>query len=248
MITGTSTVQGGVVIVTGSSRGIGRAIAVEAARRGARGVVVNYVSQLDAALETARLVERQGSEAVVVRADVSKWDEAVELVESAVSKWGRVDVVVNNAGVLEPKEFAEMKPRDWQHMMEVHFYGALNVSRAALDYMLKQGRGVIVNISSVLGLRPEPLASHYSAAKAALIAWTMAVAKELAEKGVRVFAVAPGGVDTDMARVWGDMDWVREEIPLARLAKPEEVAKIVLDAVENPYITGDVITISGGLL
>ena len=100
----------------------------------------------------------------------------------------------------------------------------------------------------MLGLRPEPEASHYSAAKAALIAWTIAVAKELAEHGVRVFAVAPGGVDTEMARAWGDLDWVEEQVPLKRLARPEEVAKIVLDAVENPYVTGDVITVSGGLL
>ncbi|AEM38987.1 short-chain dehydrogenase/reductase SDR [Pyrolobus fumarii 1A] len=240
--------RGSVFIVTGSSRGIGRAIALEAARRGAAGVVVNYVRSREAAEEVARSIRELGSDALVVRADVSRWEEAKSLVEAAVERWGRVDVVVNNAGILEPKPFAEMEPRDWQRMIEVHFYGALNVAKAALPHMIQRRRGVIVNIASVLGLRPEPLASHYSAAKAALIAWSMAVAKELAEYGIRVFAVAPGGVDTDMARVWGDLDWVEEEVPVARLAKPEEVAKLVLDAIENPYITGDVLTISGALL
>ena len=241
-------IEGSVILVTGSSRGIGRAIALEAARRGAAGVVVNYLRSREAAERVAAEIRRLGSDALVVGADVSRWEEARRLVGAAVESWGRVDVVVNNAGILEPKPFHEMEPRDWQRMVEVHFYGALNVARAALPYMIEKRRGVIVNISSVLGLRPEPLASHYSAAKAALIAWSIAAAKELAEYGVRVFAVAPGGVDTDMARAWGDMDWVEEEIPLARLARPEEVARLVLDAVENPYVTGDVLTVTGGLL
>jgi len=240
--------RGSVFIVTGSSRGIGRAIALEAARRGAAGVVVNYLRSREAAERVAEEIRGLGGDALVVGADVSRWEEARRLVEAAAGRWGRVDVVVNNAGILEPKPFHGMEPRDWQRMIEVHFYGALNVARAALPYMIRQRRGVIVNISSVLGLRPEPLTSHYSAAKAALIAWSIAAAKELAEYGVRVFAVAPGGVDTDMARVWGGMDWVEEEIPLARLARPEEIARLVLDAVENPYVTGDVLTISGGLL
>ncbi len=240
--------RGSIVLVTGSSRGIGRAIALEAARRGARGVAVNYVSRRDAAEETARLIRSLGAEAIVVRADVSIYDEAKRLVEEAVARWGRVDVVVNNAGILEPKLFIEMEPRDWVRMFEVHVFGAMNVAHAALRYMVRQGGGVIVNIASVLGLRPEPEASHYSAAKAALIAWTIALAKEVAEHGVRVFAVAPGGVDTEMARAWGDLDWVEEQVPVKRLARPEEVARLVLDAVENPYVTGDVLTISGGLL
>ncbi|MET1127694.1 MAG: SDR family oxidoreductase [Thermoproteota archaeon] len=239
-------VRGKVFIVSGSSRGIGRSIAVEAARRGALGVVVNYVRGEGEALETARMVEEAGARALVVRADVGVWEEARRLVKEAHRGFGRVDVVVNNAGILAPKRFDEMEPRDWEETFRVHVFGSLNLARAALDYM--RDGGVIVNISSVLGLRPEEEASHYSAAKAALIAWTIAAAKELASRGVRVFAVAPGGVDTRMARAWGSLDWVEEQVPLARLARPEEVAKLVLDAIENPYITGDVLTISGGLL
>jgi 3-oxoacyl-[acyl-carrier protein] reductase len=239
-------VRGKVFIVSGSGRGIGRAVTVEAARRGAAGVVVNYVRGESEALETARMVREAGSEAVVVRADVGSWSGARRLVEEAVSRFGRVDVVVNNAGILEPKEFAEMEPRDWEEMFRVHVFGSMNLARAAIDYMSEGG--VIVNVSSVLGLRPEVEASHYSAAKAALIAWTIAVAKELARRGIRVFAVAPGGVDTRMAKAWGSLDWVEEQVPLQRLASPAEVAKLILDAVENPYITGDVLTISGGLL
>ncbi|BEP17934.1 3-oxoacyl-[acyl-carrier-protein] reductase [Pyrofollis japonicus] len=238
---------GRVVLVTGSSRGIGRAVVLEAARRGARGVVVNYVSRRDAAEKVAEEARRIGADAVVVGGDVSRWEDAERLVKAAVERWGRLDVVVNNAGILRPKLFEEMAPGDWEREMAVNFFGALNVAKAALPHLTKT-RGVIVNIASVLGLRPEPWASHYSASKAALIAWSIAAAKELAEKGVRVIAVAPGGVDTDMAREWGDLDWVEEEIPLKRLARPEEVARLVMDAVENPYVTGDVLTISGGLL
>lgn len=239
-------VRGRVFIISGSSRGIGRAVALEAARRGAAGVVVDYVRGETEALETARLVREAGSEAIVVRADVGSWNDARRLVREAVSKFGRLDVVVNNAGILDPKQFAEMEPRDWEEMFRVHVFGSMNLARAAIDYM-EEG-GVIVNVSSVLGLRPEAEASHYSAAKAALIAWTIAVAKELAERGIRVFAVAPGGVDTRMARTWGSLDWVEEQVPLKRLASPSEVAKLILDAIENPYVTGDILTISGGLL
>ena len=239
-------IRGKVFVISGSSRGIGKSIALEAARRGARGIIVNYVEGEAEARETANLIERMGSKAVIVKGDVGLWGDAQRIARTAYEVFGRIDVVVNNAGILEPKEFAEMEPSDWERMFRVHVFGSMNLARAALDYMVEGG--VIVNIASVLGLRPEAEASHYSAAKAALIAWTVALAKELAERGIRVFAVAPGGVDTRMARVWGPLDWVEEQIPLARLAKPEEVAKLVLDAIENPYITGDILTISGGLL
>lgn len=238
------TVRGKVILVTGASRGIGRAIAVEAARRGARAVVVNYRAREDLALETARIVREAGAEPILYKADVGSWEQAQRMVSSAASRLGGLDVVVNNAGILSPKPFIEMRPGDWEDMFRVHVFGAMNVARAALDYMRD---GVIVNISSVLALRPEEGASHYAAAKAALAAWTLALARELAPR-IRVFAVLPGGVDTSMARVWGSMEWVEEEVPLARLARPVEVAKLVLDAVENPYITGDMLTISGGLL
>ena len=238
------TIKGRVVLVTGASRGIGRAIALEAARRGASAVAINYRSSAAEAGEVARLVEEAGARALTYRADVSSWSQAKAMVDSIARELGGVDVVVNNAGILRPKPFREMEPGDWEDMFRVHVFGSMNVVRAAIEYM---ETGVIVNISSVLALRPEEEASHYSAAKAALVAWSMALARELAPS-IRVFTVLPGGVDTRMARAWGSMDWVEEQVPLARLAKPWEVAKLVLDAVENPYITGDILTISGGLL
>ncbi len=237
-------VEGRIFIVTGAGRGIGRAIAVEAARRGAKGIIVNYKSCRSCAEETVEEIRGMGSDAVAVAGDVGRWSDSVRIVYEAVRRYGGVDVLVNNAGILEPRRFRDMSPEDWEDMFRVHVFGSMNMARAVLDHMKK---GVIANISSVLGLRPEEEASHYSAAKAALIAWTIALARELAPE-IRVFAVAPGGVDTRMARAWGSLDWVGEQVPLGRLARPEEVAKLVLDAVENPYITGDILTISGGLL
>ncbi len=232
------------MVVTGSSRGIGRAIALEAAKRGARGVVVNYRSDEEGARRTIALLKSYGVDAIAVRADVGVWGEARRVIDEAIERYGGVDVLVNNAGILAPKPFREMEPREWEDMFRVHVFGSMNMARAALEYMRE---GVIVNIASILAVRPEAEASHYSAAKAALVAWTIALAKELAP-AIRVFAVLPGGVDTRMARVWGDLDWVEEEIPAGRLADPGEVAKLVLDAVENPYVTGDILTISGALL
>ncbi len=188
------------MVVTGSSRGIGRAIALEAAKRGARGVVVNYRSDEEGAHRTIALLKSYGVDAIAVRADVGVWGEARRVIDEAIERYGGVDVLVNNAGILAPKPFREMEPREWEDMFRVHVFGSMNMARAALEYMRE---GVIVNIASILAVRPEAEASHYSAAKAALVAWTIALAKELAP-AIRIFAVLPGGVDTRMARVWAE--------------------------------------------
>ncbi len=238
-----------IVAITGASRGIGRAIAIEAARRGAQGIVLNCLTNCNLAYEVSNTIRKLGSESVVVKADVSQFSDAQRIVEEAIKHWGRIDILVNNAGILSVKEFIQQNPSEWRRIIDVHLLGTINTSFHALRYMTRAKRGVVVNISSVLGINPEPLVSHYAAAKAAIIAWTRSVAREVAKYGIRIFVVAPGGVDTDMIRVWGDpSEWVEDEIPLGRLAKPEEIAKIVFDSIENPYISGDIITISGGLL
>ena len=237
------------IIVTGGSRGIGRAIAVEAARRGARAVGIIYRSRVDEAEKTLSMIRQLGAEAVAYKVDVRDGQGLGSAVARFAEEYGGIDVAVANAGVLRPAPFLETTPADWEEVIGVNVIGVFNLARTVIPFMVKQGRGVFVVVSSVLGLNPEPEASVYSASKAAVIAWARAVAKELAGDGVRVFAVAPGGVDTEMAWEWGvdPSEWV-DEIPLGRLARPEEVAKILLDAVENDYVTGDVITISGGLL
>ena len=236
------------VLVTGASRGIGRSIAVEAARRGARTVVVNYRRDRQGAEETARLVREAGAEPIIVKADVSNYSEVEKLVATAEDA-GPVDLAVANAGVLRPGLFIESSRSSWMEEVAVNLVGVLNLGHVLLPRMASRRRGVFAIVSSVLGINPEPEASVYSATKAGVIAWARAVAKELAEYGVRVFTVAPGGVDTSMARAWGVPveEWI-SEVPLRRLASPWEVARILLDAAENPYITGDIITISGGLL
>lgn len=206
-------------------------------------MVVNYRVREDMARETCRMVEERGADCTIVRADVSRWEDSTRLVREAVGFLGGLDVLVNNAGVLGPRIFAVMEPREWERVVAVNLLGAFNVTRAALEHMRE---GVIVNIASTLAFRPEAEASVYSASKAGLVAWSLGLARELAPR-VRVIAVAPGGIDTDMAREWGDLEWV-EDIPLKRLARPSEVAKAVVNAVENPYVTGDIITVSGGIL
>ena len=237
--------RGATVIVTGASRGIGRAVARALCERGAK-LVLNYLSNDAAASETDRLLG--GCERVWVRGDVSDGAVARRLVEEALAKFGSVDVVVNNAGVLVPKTLLETEPWEWRRVMAVNLDAVYLLTRAALPYMLARGRGVVVNIASVLGLNPEPGAAAYSASKAAVIALTKALARELDGSGVRVVAIAPGGVDTDMARAWGSLDWVEEEVPVRRLARPEEVASVVVHVIEVDYYHGDVVTVSGGLL
>jgi len=242
-------IKNSTIAVTGASRGIGKAVALEAARRGALGIILNCFTNCKLAQKLSTTIRSFGAETVVVKADVSQFNEARKIVEEAIKKWGRIDTLVNNAGILSIREFISQKPSEWERVISVNLLGTINTSFHALRYMVKVRRGVIVNISSILGINPEPMVSHYSAAKAAIIAWTRSVAKEVARYGVRIFVVAPGGVDTDMIRAWGDpSEWVEDEIPLGRLARPEEIAKIILDAIENPYISGDIITISGALL
>jgi len=237
--------RGSTAIVTGASRGIGRAVAEALCARGAR-LVLNYLSNDAAASETdKRLV---GCDRVWVRGDVADPSTAERLVDEALRRFGRVDVLVNNAGILVSKPLLSMGVDEWRRVIDVDLNAPFYLIRAALPHMVARRRGVIVNIASVLGINPEAEAAAYSAAKAGLIALTKALARELRGSGVRVVAVAPGGVDTDMARAWGALDWVEEEVPLGRLADPGEIASVVIHVIEVDYYHGDVVTVSGGLL
>ena len=238
-----------VAIVTGASRGIGRAIAFALAAEGAN-VAVNYASSSEAAEQVVTKIAEMGANAVALRADVSKADEVNVLIKAVADKWGRVDILVNNAGITRDNLLLRMKPEDWQAVIDLNLTGIFLCTRAASKMMLKQRSGRIINIASVAGQMGNPGQANYSAAKAGVIGFTKTVAKELASRGITVNAVAPGFIATDMTEELS-ADEILKYIPLGRYGQPEEVAGMVRFLAADPaaaYITGQVFNVDGGMV
>lgn len=238
-----------VAIVTGGSRGIGRATALALASEGAN-VVVNYASSSAAAEEVVAEIQAMGCEAIAVKADVSQEDEANALIKAATDTWGRVDVLVNNAGITRDTLLMRMKPADWQAVINLNLTGVFLCTRAVTKLMLKQKSGRIINIASVAGQMGNPGQANYSAAKAGVIGFTKTVAKELASRGITVNAVAPGFIATDMTH---DIkaDEILKFIPLARFGEATEVAGLIRFLAADPaaaYITGQTLNVDGGMV
>jgi len=245
----TQRLAGQVAIVTGASRGIGRAIALALAAEGAK-VAVNYASSSGAADAVVAEIAGAGGEAIALQADVSKADQVDALFAAVMEKWGRVDVLVNNAGITRDTLLLRMKPEDWQAVIDLNLTGVFLCTRAASKIMLKQKSGRIVNISSVVGLIGNPGQSNYSAAKAGVIGFTKSVAKELAPRGITVNAIAPGFIATDMTHGL-DSDSILKMIPLGRYGQAEEVAGATRFLAADPaaaYITGQVLNVDGGMV
>lgn len=248
--------QGKVAIVTGASRGIGRATALALANEGAT-VVVNYASSSGAADEVVAAITGNGGsagavrgEAIPLQADVSKADQVDALIDGTMEKYGRIDVLVNNAGITRDTLLLRMKPEEWQAVIDLNLTGVFLCTRAVSKIMLKQRSGRIVNITSVAGQMGNPGQANYSAAKAGVIGFTRTVAKELASRGITVNAVAPGFIETDMTN---DLktDEILKFIPLNRYGKPEEVAEMIRFLAASPaagYITGQVMNVDGGMV
>jgi len=239
-----------VAIVTGSGRGIGRAIALELAAAGVK-VVVNYAGRSDKAEETVDLIRGAGGEGVAVQADVSQQVDVDRLVRTALDHFGKIDILVNNAGINRDTLLLRMKEADWDAVMATNLKGVFLCSKAVSKGMLKQRSGVIVNISSVVGLSGNAGQANYAAAKAGIIGFTKSVAKEFASRGIRVNAVAPGYIFTDMTETLpeGTQGDILRAIPLGRIGNPEEVAKVVkfLVSPEASYITGQTLSVDGGM-
>jgi 3-oxoacyl-[acyl-carrier protein] reductase len=240
---------GQVAIVTGASRGIGRSIALELAQVGAK-VVVNYASSSGAADELVAQIISGGGEAIAIGADVSKADQIDELVKTVMDKWGRIDVLVNNAGITRDTLLLRMKLEDWQAVIDTNLTGVFSCTRTVSKIMLKQKSGRIINIASVAGQMGNPGQANYSASKAGVIGFTKTVAKELSSRGITVNAVAPGFIATDMTN---DLkaEGILQFIPLGRYGQPEEVAGMVRFLAADPaaaYITGQTFNVDGGMV
>ncbi|MEO1691043.1 MAG: 3-oxoacyl-[acyl-carrier-protein] reductase [Cyanobacteria bacterium J06631_6] len=238
-----------VVIVTGASRGIGKAAALALVTQGAK-VVVNYARSSDAAEATVQEITAAGGEAIAVQADVSQADQVDKLIKTTIEQFGRIDVLVNNAGITKDTLLLRMKPEQWQAVIDLNLTGVFLCTKAVSKIMLKQRSGRIINIASVAGQMGNPGQANYSAAKAGVIGFTKTVAKELANRGVTVNAVAPGFIETDMTNDLKSDDIIKF-IPLGRYGKPEEVAGAIRFLASDPaaaYITGQVFNVDGGMV
>lgn len=243
---------GKVAVVTGSSRGIGRAIVMKLAAAGCS-VVINYRQSEEEAREAAAAIEagRKGA-SLVVRADVSREDEVESLFQATEARFGRLDILVNNAAIAGRRPFLEIDPPAWRGMLENDLTSVYLCCRAALPRMLKTGWGRIVNIASTSGMTGGTSGVHYAAAKGGVIALTKALGREFASRGVTVNAVVPSKIETD--QLWSSLGSEEEKkallqkIPVKRFGTPEEIAGLVLYLVSESagYITGETIVASGG--
>ena len=244
-----ASLEGKTALVTGASRGIGKAIALALAAVGAK-VAVNYARSAEAAEAVVNDITEMGGEAIALKADVSQAGDVDAMVAAVMDTWGQIDVLVNNAGITRDTLLLRMKPEDWQAVIDLNLTGVFLCTRAVSKIMLKQRSGRIINISSVVGEMGNAGQANYSAAKAGVIGFTKAIAKEVAPRGITANAVAPGFITTDMTH-GVKADDILKFIPLGKFGQPEDVAGLVRFLAADPaaaYITGQVMNVDGGMV
>ena len=242
-------IENKVAVVTGAAQGIGKAIATLLASKGATVVVCDI--NLEMATETAREIESAGATCHAIKADVTQLGDADQIVKETVQQCGSLDILVNNAGITKDNVLLRMKEEQWDQVMSVNLKGTFTCTKAAIRVMMRQKKGTIINVASITGLMGNAGQANYSASKAGVIGFTKAVAREYADRGITVNAVAPGFISTAMtdAIPEKEREALIDQIPLNRLGSPEDVANAVyfLASEEASYITGQVISINGGL-
>lgn len=239
-----------VAFITGGTRGIGKAIAKIFSDNGYN-LVINYVSEKT---DLKKLEDdlKNDNEILFVRANVGEFDSAENAVKEAIEKFGKIDVLVNNAGITRDNLIMRMKEEEFDQVINTNLKGTFNVTKSVVPYMMKKRSGRIVNISSVVGVSGNAGQCNYAASKAGIIGFTKSLAKELASRNILANAVAPGFIDTDMTKVLSDnvKEGINAQIPLKRMGTPNEVAKVVkfLASEDSSYVTGQVINIDGGMV
>lgn len=243
--------DGKIALVTGGSRGIGRAIAIELAKEGAS-VAINYAGNVKAAEEVKAIIEEAGGKAIILQADVSNEQAAAEMVEKVIAEFGGIDILVNNAGITRDSLFIRMKSEDWNAVINTNLTSMFNCTKVAAKYMVKQRKGRIINLSSVSGIMGNIGQTNYSAAKAGVIGYTKSLAREMAARGITVNAVAPGFITTDMTAAMPEKakEHVLSAIPMGKMGQPEDIANAVLFLASDKasYITGQVVKVDGGMV
>ena len=242
-----------VALITGGSRGIGKQIALRFAKEGYN-IAINYVSDKTdtQALEKELKEQNANIEVLLKKVDVTDYDKVEEFIKEVISQFSQIDVVVNNAGITKDNLLMRMSKEDFDKVIGVNLKGVFNVSKLVTPYMMKKRKGSIINVSSVVGVAGNAGQCNYAASKAGIIGFTKSLAKEIASRNIRVNAIAPGFIKTDMTEVLSDTvkENINHQIPLKRMGEAEEVAKVVyfLGSEESSYITGQVINIDGGMV
>lgn len=235
------------VIVTGGSRGIGAAIVSLLAKEGYN-IVLNYNKSEEIAEKMKEQFTEKGYNVEIFKADVSKREQVKDLIQFTIKKFGKIDVLINNAGISQTKLFTDITDEDWNNMISVNLNSAFYTSQEVLPYMINQKEGLIINISSIWGTIGASCEVHYSVAKAGVDAMTKSLAKELGPSNIRVNSIAPGIIDTDMNKYLSENELkeIIEEIPLGKIGNTPSIAKCVKWLIEDDYTTGQVISINGG--
>ena len=236
-----------IVIVTGASRGIGKEIAKQLAKKGYT-VIANYNKSEKQAIELKEELEKENIKIDIFKADVSKRNEAQKLVEYTIKKYGKIDVLINNAGISQIKEFTQIKDEDWNNIINTNLNSVFYMTQETCKNMIHNKKGCIINISSIWGVIGASCEVHYSVSKAGIDAMTKSLAKEMGPSNIRVNSIAPGIINTEMNKKLSEQEIenIKEEIPLEKIGKAQDIEKCVEWLIEDEYTTGQIISINGG--
>lgn len=238
-------------LITGATRGIGKQIAITLAKQGYN-IALNYRKENEELENTKKEIEKIGVQILAVKGDVANFEDCENFVKQVIERFGQIDVLVNNAGITKDMLLMRMKKEDFEQVIDTNLVGTFNVTKNVVPYMMKARSGRIINISSVVGISGNAGQTNYSASKAGIIGFTKSLAKEVASRNIRVNAVAPGFIETNMTDVLKDdiKEEISKNIPLKRMGTADDVANAVkfLVSEESSYITGQVIQVDGGML